>query len=262
MRALIAVFCLIISTICFAAAQPPKGLLVFKPNNHVVLSEEINGRTASQFLSSFLKLEGNTRLLYISSPGGSVIDGMKMIQVISDEKLHKNLRVVCYVDAAASMAFALTQAVCDERHGGLTSALMQHQATYGVDGTDNQIISRLKMIASILKVLDTLQAKRLNISVEELRRRSADEWWTVGQEAVEARTLDNVSPAVCTKDLVEKTRDLKIATFFFVGVAKFSECPLITGPVAIIPAEGYKVNEHIRKSLERQPLSERVIKVN
>jgi hypothetical protein len=164
------------------------------------------------------------------------------------------------VDEAASMAFALVQAVCDERHGGLTSTLMQHQATYGVQGNDNQILSRVKMITSILKALDKIQAKRIGITVEELRKRSSDEWWTVGQEAVEANTLDHISPAVCTKDLLEKTRIVKMSSLFFSGDVKFSSCPLITGPIEIIQSDGKPASEIIKKSFERKPLADRVIR--
>ena len=261
MRKLIAAFCSVISTACFAAPPPAPNLLVLTPNNHVALKDEISAKSVAEFLKSFLSLEDDRRLVFISSPGGSVLDGMKAIQVVRDEKAaNKKLRVVCYVDEAASMAFGIVQAICDERHGGITSTLMQHQAAYGIQGTDNQIVSRLKMIASVLKVLDGLQAKRIGISVEELRKRSADEWWTVGEEAVQANVLDSLTPAVCHKDLLAETTSVKFGGLFGTGTALFSKCPLISGPVGIKMDDGKPANDLVKESFKRVPLSERVIR--
>lgn len=260
MKALIATVCAMISTACFAAT-PAKPLIVLAPGNHVVLNQEVSSQSVSAFLKTFLTLPYNNRIVYISSPGGSVVDGMKLIQVVQDEKVvNKDLKVTCYVDEAASMAFAITQTICDERHGGMTSTLMQHQAAYGVSGTDNQILSRIKMISSILKVLDGLQAKRIGITSEELRKRSADEWWTVGQDAVEANVLDAVTPAVCTKELLNNKREQKFATFFGSGTAIFTRCPLINGPIDIIMDGEQKINPLVKQMFERTPLSERVIR--
>jgi ATP-dependent protease ClpP protease subunit len=252
---------LTVSAICFAAPSLTSNLLVLNSDNHATLNGEIDGKLVSDFLKSFTDLNSNRRLVYISSPGGSVMDGMKLIQAIRDEKVsNKNIRVICYVDEAASMAFAIVQAICDERHGGITSTLMQHQATYGVQGSDNQIVSRLKMISSVLKVLDGIQAKRIGISIEELRRRSADEWWTVGQEAVDARVLDNLSSVVCSKDLIKATREEKFSNFLFgSGTVVFSKCPLIYAPLSVKMNDGKPANELVKQSFKRVPLSERVI---
>lgn len=262
MRSLFVAFCSIISTACFAASPASSSkIITLTTENHVVLNEEVSSKSVSNFLSEFLSLEENNRVVYISSPGGSVLDGMKLIQVVRDEKAaNKDLRVTCYVDEAASMAFAIAQAICDDRLGGSTSMLMQHQAAYGVQGTDNQIVSRLKMISSVLRVLDGLQAKRIGISVEELRRRSADEWWTVGQESVDAHVLDRLSPIVCSKDLLSQKRSQKFATMFGSGTALFSKCPMLIAPVEINMDDGKPANELIKKTFDRLPLSERVIR--
>lgn len=259
MKTLIAMASAVISTACFAA--PSSSLLMLTPENHSVIKEEISTQSVTKFLNSFLSIESNRRLVYISSPGGSVIDGMHLIQVVRDEKVvNKDLRVVCYVDEAASMAFAIVQTICDERHGGSTSTLMQHQATYGISGSDNQIASRLKMISSILKVLDGIQAKRLGITVDDLRKLSADEWWTVGEDAVKAKTLDKVTPIVCSKELLSQENEQRFSFMFITGVAKFSKCPLLQSPLQIKLDDGREANNQVKKLFERIPLSERVIR--
>ena len=262
MKSLIVAVCSIISTACFAAppASSPK-LVTLTTDNHVSLNDEISAKSVSAFLRDFLNLENDNRVIYISSPGGSVTDGMHLIQVVRDEKAaNKNLRVTCYVDEAASMAFAIVQAICDDRLGGSASTLMQHQAAYGVQGTDNQIVSRLKMIASVLKVLDGIQAKRIGISVEELRKRSSDEWWTVGQDAVDAHVLDKLTPVVCSKDLLSERKTVKFMSLFGSGTAVFSKCPLLIAPVEVNMDDQKPANEAVRQLFERKPLAERVIR--
>lgn len=258
----VAGICAMVSTACFAASPSSSSkLITMTANNLVVLNDEVNSRTVSAFLKTFLSLESDRRVVFISSPGGSVVEGMHLIEVVNSERAaNKNLRVVCYVDEAASMAFGIVQGICDERHGSSTSTLMQHQAAFGIQGTDNQVLSRLKMIASTLRVLDAMQAKRIGITVEELKRRSADEWWTVGQEAIDANVLDKLTPAVCNKDLLSETREEKFAGFFGSGTAVFSKCPLISGPIDIKMDGRQQLTEFVRKSFEKIPLSERVIK--
>lgn len=263
-RLVIAAISSVISTACFAASPAPvhsPRLITLTPDNHAILRGEVSSKSVSEFLKSFLSMEGNRRVVFISSPGGSVTDGMQLVQAVRDEKVaNPKLRVICYVDEAASMAFAILQTVCDERLGNITSTLMQHQATYGVSGSDNQVASRVKMISSVLKVLDGLQAARIGITVEELRRRSADEWWTVGQEAVDSKILDSLTSIVCTKELLQQTNDVKFSGFFGSGTAKFSKCPVISGPVEIVLDNGKPVNELVKKLFDRTPLSERVIR--
>jgi ATP-dependent protease ClpP protease subunit len=261
MKLFITALCSMISTACFASSSPSSKVLTLTSDNHVVLNDEINGKTVSTFLKDFLNLKEDNRIVFISSPGGSVTDGMHLIQVVRDEKAaNKDLHISCYVDEAASMAFGIVQAICDERLGGSTSTLMQHQAAYGVSGTDNQIVSRIKMISSILKVLDSIQAKRIGITVEELRRRSSDEWWTVGQEAVSSHVLDNLSPIVCSKDLLNEKKNVKFASLFGSGTAVFSKCPLLSAPVDVSMDDHKPVHELVKKLFERTPLSERVIR--
>ena len=263
MKRFVAALCSVISTACFAAApsSSPSKLITMTSDNHVALNDEVNSKTVSAFLKTFLSLDSDRRIVFISSPGGSVTEGMHLIQVVNDEKAaNKDLRVICYVDEAASMAFAIVQTICDERHGSSTSTLMQHQASFGIQGSDNQVFSRLKMIASTLRVLDSMQAKRIGITVEELKRRSADEWWTVGQEAVESNVLDKVTPAVCSKELLNDTREEKFSGIFGSGTAVFSKCPLISGPVDIKMDGRQQLTDFVKKSFEKTPLSERVIK--
>ena len=239
----------------------PTGVIVLTPDNHVTLTGEVDTRSVSVFLQNFLSLKNSRRIVYISSPGGSVMDGMHLITVVRDAKdADPTMRVSCYVDEAASMAFAIVQGICDERHGGLTSTMMQHQASYGVQGSDNQIASRLKMISSVLKILDGLQAMRIGITPEELRRRSADEWWTVGMEAVNSKVLDRLTAITCTPALTASTRVEKFNGMFGAFKVVFSNCPLIQAPLEIIMDDKKPVDNNIRKLFERIPLSERVIR--
>lgn len=217
-----------------ASAKAEQDGIVLKPNNFILLEGVIDEESSSDFITKVLTSSNDEILIYINSPGGSVSSGMKMIQVIKDlKKINKNLKVTCYVDFAASMAFALTQAACDQRLLGQTSILMQHQATFGVQGRSGEVASRLEMINSILSVMNKAEAKRLKISEEKLSRLTRDEWWLVGDNAVSNNAADSLTSVTCSKQLVLATRSRVINVFGFKVNLTFSACPLVEYPLKI-----------------------------
>jgi ATP-dependent Clp protease protease subunit len=208
--------------------------IVLKPNNFILLDGVIDEQSSSEFIAKVLTSNSNQIVIYINSPGGSVTSGMKMIQAVKDlKKINKNVRTTCYVDFAASMAFALTQTICDERLLGQASVLMQHQATFGVQGRTGEVVSRLEMINAILSTMNKAEAKRLKISEEKLNKLTKDEWWLVGDDAISNNAADSLVPVTCSKELVEANRNKVISVFGFKVQLTFSACPLIEYPSKI-----------------------------
>jgi len=237
-----------------SSASSPQEVLVLDKDNHILLNGEINSKMSSEFISQMLKTKSDNLVVYINSPGGSVISGMKIVQTAKDIKANNsNLKITCYVDFAASMAFVITQTICDERIVGETSVLMQHQATFGVQGRTGEIAARTGMVLSILDVMDSAQAKRLKITKDELRKKSKDEWWLVGKNAVKNNAAD------CTAELVDL---IKKETLIILGAKielSWSSCPLVEYPVKIevnrkdiSPEEKTKIENKIYESIENR----------
>ena len=78
------------------------------------------------------KIDSKEIYIYISSPGGSVMEGMKIVDLI--KSLEKSGRQVsCISDFSASMAFIILQS-CPKRLATFSSILMQHQMSLGLEG--------------------------------------------------------------------------------------------------------------------------------
>lgn len=238
-----------------AALAAPKSAIVLDVDNFVSLSGEISDKTASQFVSSVLLKQSNKTLtVYINSGGGSVIAGARIVQTIRDlKKTRPALKVRCYSSFAASMAFVILQTACDERLVGEVSTLMQHQATFGVEGRDGEVQSRIGMISSFIQWMDSLQASRLGITVRQLRELSRDEWWLVGEQAVKAKAADSVAPILCTPDLVNGTHEESFQSMFVRAKLTWSNCPLIQYPLKI-EADNKAHIPLVQKHLEERKL--------
>jgi len=238
-----------------AALAAPQSAVILDTDNFVRLSGEISDKAAGQFISDILlKQHEKSLTIYIDSGGGSVLAGARIVQTVRDlKKTRPALKVRCYSSLAASMAFVILQTVCDDRVVGEVSTLMQHQATFGVEGRDGEVQSRLGMISSFVQWMDSLQASRLGLSVRELRDLSRDEWWLVGEQAVKAKAADRVSPILCTPDLVKGTHEESFQNMFVRAKLTWSDCPLIQYPLKI-EADNKAYIPLIQKHLEERKL--------
>jgi len=106
-------------------------LIHLRENNFVSINGVINADSASRFISDILKVSGDKIYIYITSPGGSIIDGNRMIQVMESLTSSGKL-LVCIADKAASMAFVILQ-YCPHRTIMDHSILMQHQMSVSMN---------------------------------------------------------------------------------------------------------------------------------
>lgn len=200
-------------------------------DNTVVLRGEVNSGSVSKAISALMTASGDTVNLFLSSPGGSVMDGIQLVQTIRSI----NKKVVCITDFSASMSFVILQA-CDERVVLESSILMQHVPSFGIRFQPQpNAISFVEFLKQMTSAIDSAQAKRMELPVERFRALIRDDYWLFGREAVTAKAADRVAQAVCTSDLVNK--DEKEVVSLFGGMIKvnvtWSKCPLITEPKAV-----------------------------
>lgn len=197
--------------------------------NLVVLSSEINSVSVSKVMEEMALIRTNEIYLYIKSPGGSVIDGAKLVDAI----LSTNKKVNCIVDFAASMAFVLLQA-CDTRLVMRTSILMQHEASFGIPNQPQpNAESFRRFIEGIITDFDIMQAKRIGITLMELRFNKRNDWWTYGAAAVSNNTADKLVNAICTIELYKTDRLETVETLFGKVEVTWSGCPLLDEPKSV-----------------------------
>jgi len=215
-RCLAVVFSLLLASPAVAVEQP---VVVLEKGSFVRFNDDVNSSSASRFIRDFLSVsESDSVLVFIDSPGGDVLAGLRMVEVVRSAKIARpGLRVTCFVQSAASMAFYFVQLACDERVLGPTSILMQHQASLGMQGKWGEVQSRSVLVTQIVDWLDREVSARLGLSVEKYRQTIVNDWWLVGQNAVDNKAADRLGSVTCSVEL-----------------AKSAECPLI---FATLPKE-------------------------
>ena len=203
--------------------------IVIDTENTLVLDQEVNTLSASRIVEGILTSTAPTINLYIKSPGGSVMDGTRLINVIHNT----NKKINCIIDVAASMAFAITQA-CDNRMIAENGVLMQHVASYGLEMQQQpNAESFVQFLSRLLEYNNKLQAERIGITLEDFNKKVRNDWWLFGKEAVEQNAADEVVNVVCTEKMLKSERINKVATMFGAVDVVFNACPLIDIPKSV-----------------------------
>ncbi len=195
--------------------------------NTVVLRSSINDLSVSKLIYKINSTNRKKVVLFISSPGGSVIAGDAFIDFMKGS----GRKFTCITDFAASMAFTIFQQ-CDRRYILDSGILMQHLASIRVGGEEPNAIAMLKLIQTINRKQDAMDAKALGISTTTYRKKvTAGDWWMTGSQAKSQKAADQVVRIRCTRTLVRSTEMVPEIGMFGVTQLKFSRCPLVNFPM-------------------------------
>lgn len=196
--------------------------------NTIIFRGEVTTDLVAKTMDKMYKSEQDKIVIFIDSPGGSVVDGLYLFNFIAN--FHKP--TICYVNFAASMAFAITQA-CTERYVADTTIMMQHQASFGGQGTMGKMTEMSRFGGTLAYKANEMQAKRIGMSAEDLDKRTMNEWWMLGEEAVAENVADKVVFMECKPELTKKTVKETIKVFIFTVEVTWSGCPLINAPIGV-----------------------------
>lgn len=203
----------------FALSQvrtQPFEIVELKPESFVGIVGEIEDASASRFINDLYVVSAKSQevTIYIDSPGGDVLSGMRMIDAVQGLRaVRPGLRLKCYAQTAASMAFVFLQTACDQRVISSFSVLMSHQASLGARGKAGEIETRLQLVRQILDLLDARVAARLGMSVAVYRQTIVNDWWLVGNSALNSKAADTLGSVACSAELITA-----------------SKCPLVYAP--------------------------------
>lgn len=201
--------------------------------NTVVLRGEVTSQSVDKALNAILQNSSPNIYLYISSPGGSIMAGVHFI----DKLRSSGKNVTCIADIAASMAFVILQS-CDTRYVLDSSLIMQHVASYGLEGEAPKNWKLVQMIHRMLDVLDKSQADRLKLSLNEFRSKTRDDWWLLGGDAVTARAADETVEVSCNSELLRSRVKEEIPVFIFKVDVTWYGCPLHRAPEKVEMGKG------------------------
>jgi len=208
--------------------------IVLEKKNTLVLrgpvQEESVARLQLKLLAMSQDLPADTPIfLVLDSPGGSVFAGMALIDHF--RAIPQPVHTVTLF--AASMAFQIAQNM-DIRYITNSGTLMSHRAKLGGLGgqLDGEFESRYQSIKRAVDYLDAIASKRMGIDISEYKQKIFNEYWVFGFDAPEEKAADFVASVNCGTSLSGITKESLDTPFGTVKV-KFSECPLIRGPLEL-----------------------------
>lgn len=128
--------------------------------------------------------------LYINSPGGSVIDGLGVIDTINF--IPCDVTTTC-VGMAASMGAVLLS--CGSKGKRLVlphSRVMIHQVSSGMSGVSKDLEIELEQTLRCKKDLYNILSEKTGKTFEQIEKDCDRNFWLIGQEAVDYGIADKV----------------------------------------------------------------------
>lgn len=202
-------------------------------NNTISFNNYFEERTVAQAIEKIRKLDSalpsnDPIYLVINSGGGSIVDGLELINVLQNMKR----KVHTITLFSASMGFQTVQGLGD-RYIVDSGVLMSHKARGGFYGEfPGQVDSRYRYWLNRIQRLDSIAAKRSNMNVKQYQALIENEYWCEGQACVNRGFADKVVKVQCDSTLNGTYDDTD--KFIYDGapielVYRFSNCPLQTG---------------------------------
>lgn len=204
-------------------------ILTLSEKNTVVLNMPIMGQIANTVSKELLeksdKLKsGEPIYLVLDTPGGSVDDGMRIIEVA--KSLPRPVHTVSLFNA--SMGFILSQSLGD-RYVISSSTLMSHRAYIGgIKGEfPGSFMTRLESTAKQLMRINKDVAERAGIDLNSYLAMISNELWMNSDDALKNKFADKLVTLRCDKTLRGPGEPRELDLGLFSLRVRFNKCPLI-----------------------------------
>lgn len=124
--------------------------------------------------------------LFINSPGGSILDGGRIIDAMLASRRPVVTVCVSFCASMGAMTFEYGAKRVMFRH----AVLMFHEASMGSQGDLSHVSAQVALVNRIVAGYEVDIAKRAGLTVDEYRAHEAAQWWLLTDEAVAARMAD------------------------------------------------------------------------
>lgn len=186
--------------------------------NLLTIKGQINEKLASRFVYEVNKNgKKNGLYVFIDTNGGDVDAGNQIVDEIQKHNL------TCIAKNAISMGFVIMQS-CHERYITKYGIMMQHQMSYGVMDEKAKVESYVNFISQIGETLTRMQANKIGIDVDEFTKKTYNDWWLFGDNAIEEGVADKVVDVSCTSALTNIKYTEEKGGYIYT----YSKCPLIS----------------------------------
>ena len=159
----------------------------------IYMGEEFTPESCNLIVTQLLylnSLSNDPIDIYINSSGGSVIDGLSIIDTINLIKSPVN--TICTGLAASMGAVLLSCGKKGSRAVLPHSRVMIHQVSSGMWGTFSDLEIELKQTERCKQDIYKILAENLNKPYEEIEKLCDRNNWFIGQEAVDLGIVDKV----------------------------------------------------------------------
>lgn len=198
-----------------------KKIINLTSSNIIIIKGEINDNLASKFVHELNKKENKQDIyIYLDTNGGSVDAGNKIVEEIIRYKLN------CIASKAISMGFVIFQS-CNKRYITDYTTLMQHQISYGILNEKEKIESYVNYIKQIDDKLTRIQADKIGITPSKLKKKTYNDWWLFGENAILENCADESVDIRCSTKLTNQNYTVDIGSYTYI----YSKCPLVTNHI-------------------------------
>ncbi|HCB95510.1 MAG TPA: ATP-dependent Clp endopeptidase proteolytic subunit ClpP [Ruminococcus sp.] len=160
----------------------------------IFLSEDVNQTSASLVIAQLLFLESEDPekeiSLYINSPGGSVTDGLGIIDTMNYIKCP--VTTICIGMAASMGAFLLAAGTKGKRLALPNSDIMIHQPSGGAQGQATDMEIHTRHILDIKKHLNQILSDNTGQPLDVIARDTNRDNFMTAQQALEYGLIDKV----------------------------------------------------------------------
>ncbi|MEI6490554.1 MAG: ATP-dependent Clp endopeptidase proteolytic subunit ClpP [bacterium] len=162
--------------------------------NIIFLGGPIDSNVASIVIAQMLFLQSEnpkkTIELYINSPGGSVTDGLAIIDTMNHIK--NDVSTICVGMAASMGAHILSAGTKGKRFSLPNSEVMIHQPLGGIEGQASDIEITAKNIILMRERLNKMMAKNTGQPIDKIAKDMDRNFWMTAEESKKYGIIDKV----------------------------------------------------------------------
>jgi len=160
----------------------------------IFMGSQVNSGVANSIVAQLLFLEADDPdkdiFLYINSPGGSVTDGLAILDTMNYIK--PDVSTICIGQAASMGAVLLAAGTKGKRYSVPNARIMIHQVMGGAQGQATDIEIQAKEILRIKKILNSILTDATGKTFEQIEKDSDRDYFLSAEEAKEYGIIDDV----------------------------------------------------------------------
>ena len=154
------------------------------------VDDEVSNAIVSQLLYLGWEDSETDIVMYVNSPGGSVLDGMAIYDTM--QLIKPDVSTVCLGKAASMGAVILSGGTKGKRYCTANSTVLIHQVMGGIQGSASDIEITAQEILRLRQRLNTILSDNCDQPFDKVSRDSDRDYWMDAESAVKYGIVDHV----------------------------------------------------------------------